>query len=75
MHDDRAVRVGGPDLHDAALRDLYIILHTSLSGVFNQVMVEKVGADLFVPKFNADELGQAVLEHWANVERAVGEAA
>jgi len=43
------------------LSDIYIILHTSLSGVFNQSLVEKVGANLFIPKFHADELGEAVL--------------
>jgi two-component system chemotaxis response regulator CheV len=47
---------------DPALEGLYVILHTSLSGVFNQAMVEKVGANKFIPKFNADELAQAVLE-------------
>lgn len=45
---------------DANLRHLYVILHTSLSGVFNQAMVQKVGADDFIPKFNPDELGGAV---------------
>ncbi|MBL1277395.1 MAG: chemotaxis protein CheV [Ectothiorhodospiraceae bacterium] len=44
------------------LKDLYVILHTSLSGVFNQAMVEKVGANKFIAKFNADELAGAVLE-------------
>jgi two-component system chemotaxis response regulator CheV len=42
------------------LKDLHIILHTSLSGVFNQAMVEKVGADDFIAKFNPDELATAV---------------
>lgn len=42
------------------LESLYVILHTSLSGVFNHAMVEKVGADQFQPKFQADELGQLV---------------
>jgi len=37
-----------------------IILHTSLSGVFNNAMVEKVGADDFIPKFHPDELATAV---------------
>lgn len=45
---------------DPALRDLYMILHTSLSGVFNQAMVQKVGANDFIPKFNPDELAGAV---------------
>ncbi|GAL27947.1 chemotaxis protein CheV [Vibrio variabilis] len=34
------------------LKDLHIILHTSLSGVFNQAMVERVGANEFIAKFN-----------------------
>ncbi|WP_087021588.1 chemotaxis protein [Thaumasiovibrio subtropicus] len=45
----------------ADLKDLHVILHTSLSGVFNQAMVERVGANAFIPKFNPDELGAAVL--------------
>jgi two-component system chemotaxis response regulator CheV len=43
------------------LRSLYVILHTSLSGIFNQAMVEKVGADFFVSKFKPDEFAQAVV--------------
>lgn len=39
---------------------LYIMLHTSLSGVFNKAMVEKVGADDFMAKFNPDELAHRV---------------
>ncbi|EPE37970.1 chemotaxis protein cheV [Candidatus Photodesmus katoptron] len=42
------------------LKDLYVILHSSLSGVFNQAMVERVGANLFIAKFNPNELGNAV---------------
>lgn len=38
------------------LKNMLIVLHTSLSGVFNQAMVEKVGADEFIPKFNPDLL-------------------
>lgn len=43
-----------------ALKDLYIVLHTSLSGVFNEAMVKKVGADDFLAKFNPDELARRV---------------
>jgi len=46
--------------HDADLKDLYILLHTSLSGVFNKAMVAKVGANNFIPKFDPDELASAV---------------
>lgn len=42
------------------LKDLYVILHSSLSGVFNKAMVERVGANAFIAKFNPDELGNAV---------------
>jgi len=44
----------------ADLKDLYVILHSSLSGVFNQAMVERVGANSFIAKFNPDEFGAAV---------------
>ena len=47
---------------DPRLKDLYVLLHTSLSGVFNKAMVQRVGADRFISKFGADELGRAVLE-------------
>lgn len=47
---------------DPALRDLFIMLHTSLSGVFNRAMVEKVGADDFLAKFSPDELAERVME-------------
>lgn len=57
---------------DPELADLHIILHTSLSGVFNQAMVEKVGADQFLAKFEPDELTKVVqnrlLEHVAAQE-------
>lgn len=46
--------------HDERMKDMPVILHTSLSGVFNNAMVEKVGADDFIPKFHPDELATAV---------------
>jgi two-component system chemotaxis response regulator CheV len=46
---------------NAQLRHLPVLLHTSLSGVFNNAMVKKVGADKFVPKFQADELAKEVV--------------
>lgn len=46
------------------LSGLKVILHTSLSGVFNQAMVDKVGANAFVAKFNPDELAAAVREYF-----------
>ena len=42
------------------MKKLHIILHTSLSGVFNEAMVRKVGADDFLAKFHPDELAKRV---------------
>lgn len=42
------------------LKNLHIVLHTSLSGVFNEAMVRKVGANDFLAKFNPDELAKRV---------------
>jgi two-component system, chemotaxis family, chemotaxis protein CheV len=53
---------------DPRLADLYIIMHTSLSGVFNNALVSQVGADRFIPKFKADELATAVLERLQSLE-------
>jgi len=47
---------------DDRLKHLYIILHTSMSGVFNQTMVDKVGADKFIAKFDGDVLARAVID-------------
>lgn len=49
------------------LQKLHVVLHTSLSGVFNQAMVQKVGADDFIAKFHPDELAVAV-QKWLMAE-------
>lgn len=46
---------------DPRLASLFVMLHTSLSGVFNTSMVEKVGANHFMPKFKPNELANAIL--------------
>jgi len=43
------------------LENLYIVLHTSLSGGFNESMIKNVGADKFISKFSADDLANTVL--------------
>jgi len=53
---------------DPKLAPLHVILHTSLSGVFNQAMIEKVGADDFIAKFNPDELATAV-KKWVHSDQ------
>ena len=47
---------------DPRLKDLYIVLHTSLSGSFNEAMVKKVGCDNFLSKFQPDKLVDMVLQ-------------
>jgi two-component system, chemotaxis family, chemotaxis protein CheV len=45
------------------LGTLTVLLHSSLSGAFNESMVKKVGADDFLAKYDATELASRVLEH------------
>jgi len=50
---------------------IYILLHSSISGVFNIKMVEKTGANKFIQKYSADDLAQAVLmriQEWKELE-------
>ncbi|MGA7800107.1 MAG: chemotaxis protein CheV [Gammaproteobacteria bacterium] len=47
---------------DVRINKVYVLLHTSLSGVFNNAMVERVGANQFIAKFNPDLLAGAVLD-------------
>lgn len=56
--------------NDPRMKDLYIMLHTSLSGVFNQAMVRKVGADSFLAKFIPDELADRVIARLQSVREA-----
>jgi two-component system chemotaxis response regulator CheV len=58
---------------DPRMSDLHILLHTSLSGVFNNAMVEKVGANDFIAKFQPDELAKSVLsrlKRWQDARAA-----
>ena len=43
------------------LNRMQILLHTSLSGIFNEAMVKKVGANDFLAKYDADELARKVV--------------
>ena len=46
--------------HDPLLKDLYIVMHTSLSGNFNGAMAKKVGCDGLISKFQPDELARFI---------------
>lgn len=54
------------------LADLYVLLHTSLSGVFNTSMVQSVGADAFVAKYSPHDLADEVLRRLNEVAAAAG---
>jgi two-component system chemotaxis response regulator CheV len=47
---------------DPRMANLHIVLHTSLSGAFNQAMVKKVGADDFLAKFRPADLAGRVVD-------------
>lgn len=53
---------------DPRMQKLHILLHTSLSGVFNQAMVKKVGANDFLAKFRPDDLASRVVERIKAIE-------
>lgn len=42
--------------NEPRLKHICVMLHSSLSGVFNKTMVATVGADHFVPKFDSNDL-------------------
>ncbi|MCK5831563.1 MAG: chemotaxis protein CheV [Methylococcales bacterium] len=56
--------------NNAAMKNVYLILHTSLSGVFNTSMVEKVGANRFLAKFEPDALVTAIQDHLRTIHES-----
>ena len=54
---------------DPRLSNLTVLLHSSLSGIFNEAMVKKVGANYFLAKYDADELARVVI---AEIRKADG---
>jgi two-component system, chemotaxis family, chemotaxis protein CheV len=56
---------------DDRLKGLHVILHSSMSGGFNDALAQKVGADRFLPKFNPDELARVVLDQMQSAAPAL----
>ena len=54
---------------DPRLQDLFIVLHTSLSGGFNQALVDKVGCDAFLSKFRPDELAKVLQDRVLSIHK------
>lgn len=50
---------------DPRTKGLYILLHSSISGVFNLDMVRRTGANKFIQKYHPDDLARALLDHLA----------
>lgn len=53
---EQGLPIQHPELHS-----LYLLPHSSISGVFNIAMVEKTGANPFIQRYSAEDLAQAVL--------------
>jgi len=53
--------------NNAKLRDIYVVLHTSLSGLFNANLIQKVDANAFVPKFDASDLAKEIVKRLDSV--------
>ncbi|MEA3405599.1 MAG: chemotaxis protein [Pseudomonadota bacterium] len=47
---------------DDRLKDLYVVLNSSLSGGFNDTLTDKVGANVFVSKWHGEELAKAIVD-------------
>jgi two-component system chemotaxis response regulator CheV len=52
---------------DPRMHDLFITLNTSLSGSFNEAMVEKVGCNRFISKFQPDLLVEVTQERMRQI--------
>jgi len=57
------------------LRNLYVILHTSLSGLFNGDLIRKVDANAFVPKFDANDLANEITKRLDSLDGKTAQAA
>ena len=53
--------------NDPRMAALFITLNTSLSGSFNQAMVEKVGCNKFISKFQPDLLVSVVQDRLRSI--------
>ncbi len=53
--------------NDPRMKSLFITLNTSLSGSFNEAMVQKVGCDRFISKFQPDLLVQVAQDRLRDV--------
>jgi two-component system chemotaxis response regulator CheV len=55
---------------DERLKDLFVVLNSSLSGGFNESLTEKVGANVFLSKWHSDKLASVIVQRINQVEKA-----
>ncbi len=53
---------------DERLRDLFVVLNSSMSGGFNESLTAKVGANKFLSKWHSDELAHLVMQRLEDLE-------
>lgn len=53
---------------DDRLRDIYVVLNSSLSGGFNESLTEKVGANKFLSKWHNEELALEIVKRIEQLE-------
>lgn len=61
--------------NDERLKDLYVVLNSSLSGGFNDTLTEKVGANVFLSKWHSDELAETIVNRIDDVTNATAKRA
>mgnify|MGYP000999284382 CR=1 FL=1 len=59
---------------DPRLKDLFVVLNSSLSGGFNDSLTAKVGANKFLSKWHTDELANLVIDRIRARDQAQAEA-
>lgn len=59
---------------DPRLKDLFVVLNSSLSGGFNDSLTAKVGANRFLSKWHTDELATLVIDRIRARDQAQAEA-
>lgn len=55
---------------DDRLKDLFVVLNSSLSGGFNESLTDKVGANVFLSKWHSDELANVIVQRIEEVSKA-----
>ncbi|MCB1874865.1 MAG: chemotaxis protein CheV [Chromatiales bacterium] len=60
---------------EPVLSEIYVMMHSSLSGGFNEAMVQRVGADEFIPKYDPDDLAERLERRLEDHRNGVGHVA